>query len=202
MPSKKILAQKQKAVKSLAEELKNAESVVFVDYQGLSVEQDTKMRKALRDENVKHRVAKNTQLLRAFEKNGITGLEDVLKGPTAITWSDDDVTAAPRLVKKFVDEFRKMAIKGGVVEGKLQELDTIVALSNIPSVEVLYGQLVSSLLFPITSLAMTLNALAEKAEEEGKENVRDLLVAKPTAGEAAEKAPAADAETKEEAPAE
>lgn len=186
MPSKKILAKKQAFVKNLAQELEGAESVVFSNYQGLSVEQDTKMRRAFREENLYYRVVKNTQALRAFAQLGITGLEDILKGPTALAWSKEDVTLAPRLVKKFADEFRKTQIKGGILDGELSTLDTIIALANIPATEVLYGQLVSSMLFPITSLAMTLNALYEKATEEGKENVADMASAAASTAEAVE----------------
>ncbi len=204
MPSDKILAKKQAAVELLVEDLKSAESVVFSEYQGLTVDQDTQMRHAFREGNLNYRVVKNTQLLRAFEELGVTGLDEILTGPTAIAWSNDDITMAPRLVKKYVDDFKKMKIKGGVIEGALAPLETITALSNIPSLEVLYGQLVSSLIFPVTSLAMTLGAMAKKAEENGLENVKDLAVeAAPAAEEApaAESAPEENAAPQEEAPA-
>lgn len=204
MPSDKILAKKQAAVELLVEDLKSAESVVFSEYQGLTVDQDTQMRRAFREGNLNYRVVKNTQLLRAFEELGVTGLDEILTGPTAIAWSNDDITMAPRLVKKYVDDFKKMKIKGGVIEGALAPLETITALSNIPSLEVLYGRLVSSLIFPVTSLAMTLGAMAKKAEENGLENVKDLAVeAAPAAEEApaAETAPEENAAPQEEAPA-
>lgn len=204
MPSDKILAKKQAAVELLVEDLKSAESIVFSEYQGLTVDQDTQMRHAFREGNLNYRVVKNTQLLRAFEELGVTGLDEILTGPTAIAWSNDDITMAPRLVKKYVDDFKKMKIKGGVIEGALAPLETITALSNIPSLEVLYGQLVSSLIFPVTSLAMTLGAMAKKAEENGLENVKDLAVeAAPAAEEApaAETAPEENAAPQEEAPA-
>lgn len=204
MPSDKILAKKQAAVELLVEDLKSAESVVFSEYQGLTVDQDTQMRHAFREGNLNYRVVKNTQLLRAFEELGVTGLDEILTGPTAIAWSNDDITMAPRLVKKYVDDFKKMKIKGGVIEGALAPLETITALSNIPSLEVLYGRLVSSLIFPVTSLAMTLGAMAKKAEENGLENVKDLAVeAAPAAEEApaAETAPEENAAPQEEAPA-
>lgn len=210
MPSDKILAKKQVAVELLVEDLKSAESVVFSEYQGLTVDQDTQMRHAFREGNLNYRVVKNTQLRRAFEELGVTGLDEILTGPTAIAWSNEDITLAPRLVKKYVDDFKKMKIKGGVIDGALAPLETITALSNIPALEVLYGQLVSSLIFPVTSLAMTLGAMAKKAEENGVENVKDLAVeAAPAAEEAPAEAadPAAESATEvsaapqEEAPA-
>lgn len=198
MPSDKILKQKQAAVKALAEDIKGAESVVFSEYQGLTVEQDTAMRKAFREEGLDYRVVKNTALLRAFEALGIDNLEDVLVGPTAVAWSKEDITAAPRMLKKFVDEYKIIKIKGGVIDGAKAELETITALSEIPSVEVLYGKLVSSLLFPITSLAMTLNAIAKKGEETGKEQVADLVEAKAAEEPAAEATEEAKPEEKPE----
>lgn len=198
MPSDKILAAKKKIVADLAAELADAKSIVFSKYQGLTVAQDTEMRTAFRKENLKYHVVKNTISVRALEKIGITGLEEELKGPTALVWSNDDVVMAPRMVKKFVDQFKKISIKGGVVEGAKSDLDTINALANIPSQETLYGQLVSALIFPVTSLAMTLSAMSKKAEEAGIENVADL---KAEAAAPAEEAPAAEAAPAEEAPA-
>lgn len=204
MPGEKSLAIKQKAVKKLTESVKGAESVVFANFQGLTVAQDSEMRKGFREAGLDYAVVKNTLAIRAFEGIGITGLEEICKGPTAIAWSKEDVTLAPRMVKKYVDEFKKMEIKGGIVGEEVAEFDTIVALSNIPAVEVLHGQLVSSLIFPVTSLAMTLGALAKKGEEAGIENVADLVEAKSADAPAAETEEAAPAEeaANEEAPAE
>lgn len=210
MPSPKILEQKKGLVDKLAAELKEAESIVFADYKGLTVEQDTKMRKDLRDNGVTYRVIKNNISRRALESLGIDNIGDELTGPTALAYSTDDVVMAPRMVKKYVDEFKKtIEIKGGVVHGKLESLDLINQLSNIPSQETLYGQLVTSILFPITSLAMTLGAAVKEAEEKGFETAEQLAAAaagnKPAeepAEEAKEEAPEAKAEEPEEAKAE
>lgn len=210
MPSPKILEQKKGLVDKLAAELKEAESIVFADYKGLTVEQDTKMRKDLRDNGVTYRVIKNNISRRALESLGIDNIADELTGPTALAYSTDDVVMAPRMVKKYVDEFKKtIEIKGGVVHGKLESLDLINQLSNIPSQETLYGQLVTSILFPITSLAMTLGAAVKEAEEKGFETAEQLAAAaagnKPAeepAEEAKEDAPEAKAEEPEEAKAE
>lgn len=207
MPSPKILAKKKERVKALAEELKEAESIVFADYQGLTVAQDTEMRKAFRENGVTYKVIKNNISRRALESLGIEGIADELIGPTALAFSTEDVVMAPRIVKKYVDEFKKIKIKGGVVHGKLETLDLINQLANIPSQETLYGQLVTSILFPITSLAMTLGAAVKEAEEQGYESVQQLAEAaaakkasEPSA--AAEDAPSkAEEEAKEEAPA-
>ena len=95
MPSKKILEMKKKRVDALAKELEKAESIVFADYKGLTVEQDTQMRAAFREQDLTYRVVKNSISSRAFEKLGIKGLDDTLIGPTAIAYSNEDVVLAP-----------------------------------------------------------------------------------------------------------
>ncbi len=212
MPSPKILEKKKQAVDALAAELKNAQSIVLNDYMGLNVAEDTEMRTAFRKAGVNYRVIKNTTILRAFEKLGITGFEEELKGPTALAFSED-VVLAPKLSKEYAEKTKKMEIKGGAVEGAKVELAQVMQLASIPDVTTLHGQLVSGLIFPIRSLAMTLNAIAEKAAEAGKENVADLLVEGETkvaeeapteevAVEAAEPAAPAEEAKAEEAPAE
>lgn len=202
MPSPKILMKKKKAVKALAEELKAAQSIIFSDYQGLTVAQDTEMRSAFRKEGLVYKVIKNTISIRALEAIGVTGVEEELKGPTALAYSPDDVVLAPRLVKEFADKFKKKdKIKGGVVDGEKAELATILALANIPSLNVLHGQLVSTLIFPVTQLAMTLNAIAKKAEEAGVATVGELAVDAPKdEAPKAEEAPVEAAAPAEEAP--
>ncbi len=201
MPSQKILAQKKDRVKKLAAELKEAQSIVFADYQGLTVAQDTEMRAAFRKEGIEYRVIKNNISRRALKEIGIE-VGDEMTGPTALAFSTQDVVLAPRMVKKYVDEFKKIKIKGGVVEGQLAELDTINKLSNIPTQETLYGQLVSSLLFPITSLAMTLGAAAKACEEKGLEKVSDLAAAASKSAEEAAPAESAEEPATEQATAE
>lgn len=202
MPSNKILAQKQQVVSDLAAKLKDAKSIVISNYQGLTVQEDTAMRATFRKEETNYAVVKNTIAIRALEQIGVTGMEDTLKGPTALTWSTTDVVAAPRLVQKAIEQYKKTAIKGGVVEGAKSDLATIVALAKIPPVETLYGQVVSSLIFPIRSLAMTLGALVKKAEETGAESVSALVAGAPAQAEEAPAAePAHAQETVAEAPA-
>lgn len=164
MPSPKILENKKKAVSSLSEELKTASSLVFTDYKGLTVAEDTEMRAEFRKAGVTYRVVKNSISSRAFEMIGVKGLEDVLKGPTAIAYSAEDVVTAPRLVKQFADKFKKTSVKGGVMQGEYVPAETVQELALIPPMDVLYTQLVSTLLYPITRLAITLNLAAEKLE--------------------------------------
>ncbi|HHU52457.1 MAG TPA: 50S ribosomal protein L10 [Clostridiaceae bacterium] len=184
MPSPKILEQKKQKVNQLANELKDAQSIVLADYMGVNVAQDTEMRTAYREAGVTYRVIKNSIISRAFDQLGIDGFTDELTGPTAIAYSVDDIVLAPKLTKEYADKLKKFEIKGGVMEGAKVDLEQIMQLASIPDQQTLYGQLVSGLIFPITSLAMTLNALAEKAAEEGKENVADMVVARENSVEA------------------
>ncbi len=177
MPSKKILEQKVKIVSNLTAEFKQAQSIVFAEYRGLTVAQDTAMRAAMRKAGVKYQVIKNTQSLRALKDMGVEGLEEILKGPIAVAYSKNDVTATAKIVKEYADKFDKFNIKGGVLDGKMIDVDQVQSLAAIPSIEVLYGQVVFSLMAPISGLAMILNAVKEKCESAGVSNVADLAAA-------------------------
>lgn len=166
MPSQKVLEAKREVVAGLCNEFKQAQSIVFADYRGLTVEQDTAMRTALRKAGVKYQVVKNTLSSRALKDTGIEGLDELLKGPTAIAYSTKDVVIAAKVVKEFADKFDKLTIKGGVLEGKAIQAADVVQLAKIPSKEVLYGQVVFGLIAPIASLAIILNAVREKLETE------------------------------------
>ena len=169
MPSQKVLAAKEKIVQELSEEFSQAQAIVFADYRGLTVDQDTEMRAALRKADVKYKVIKNSMSELAMKKAGIEGLEEVFKGPTAIAFSNDDVIMPAKIVKEFVNKFDNMEIKGGILEGKVISLEEINRLAAIPTLDVLYGQLVFGLMSPIAKLAILLNAIKEKAEESGVE---------------------------------
>ncbi|NLA95839.1 MAG: 50S ribosomal protein L10 [Clostridiaceae bacterium] len=176
MPSKKILELKKKRVDALAKELENAESIVFSDYKGLTVEQDTQMRAEFRDKNLNYKVVKNSISSRAFEKLGIKGLEETLTGPTAIAYSNEDLVLAPRLVREYTEKFRKMSIKGGIVGKEVHPLDYIMALSRVESRENLYGKLLFMMLYPLTAFARIASQVAEKGAESGAGTVAEMAV--------------------------
>ncbi len=203
MPSVKILEKKKKAVQELRKELENAKSIVFTDYMGLNVAQDTEMRTAFRQEGLKYRVIKNTITTRVFDALGLEEMKAILFGPTAVAYSHDDPVLAPRLVAKYRDQYKKFTIKGGVIDGEAISVEEIEKLAKIPALPILHGQLVSTLLFPISSLAITLNLLAQRAEEEGVEKVAALAVAAENTAKETEQAVAEKeelaAEEKEEA---
>ena len=199
MPSEKILAAKKQVVADLVAQYKDAATFVFASSRGLTVEQDTNLRNELRKNGVKFQVVKNTTLRLVFKELGIEGLDDMLKGPTAVAFSDD-VIAPAKVLSKFAEEYEPLEIKGGIVEGRFADKAEIDALAKVPDKETLYSQVVYGLLFPFTKLAMLVKAVAEKAQEEGG------VEAAPAAEESApaEAAPAeeASAEVTAEAPAE
>jgi large subunit ribosomal protein L10 len=165
MPGKKVLDEKIKVVEDLASELKAAQSIVIAEYRGLTVEQDTAMRAALRKGGVKYRVVKNTLSGRAMKIAGIEGMDNLLQGPTAIAYSLGDVLSTAKIVKEYADKYDKLVIKGGVLDGQVISADEVTQLARIPSKEVLYGQVVFGLVSPIASLAMVLNAIKENMEK-------------------------------------
>lgn len=171
MPSKKVLAAKQEIVAGLTQEFKQAQSIVFADYRGLTVEQDTAMRTALRAAGVKYQVVKNTLSGRAMKDAGIAGLDEMLKGPTAIAYSTEDVIVTAKVVKEYADKFDKLTIKGGVFEGKAINVSEVNSLASIPSKDVLYGQLVFTLISPITKLAIALNEICKQKTGDSTEAV-------------------------------
>ena len=164
MPSEKILNAKKDVVAALVADFKDAKSFVFVDARGLTVLQDTAMRADFRKNNLKYQVIKNTTLSIVFKDLGVEGAADQFKGPTAIAYSTEDMIAPAKLMKQYADKFDKLSIKGGVLEGKVISAADVEALVSIPSKEVLYSQLVYTLISPITKLAMAIKAIAEKSE--------------------------------------
>ena len=201
MPSEKILAAKKQVVEDLVSEFKEAKTFVFVASRGLTVEQDTKMRRDLREAGVKFQVIKNTMLRLAFKELGIEGLDEIFEGPTAVAFSDD-VVAPAKVIAKYAEDYEPLEIKGGIIDGSVATIDEILTLSKIPDQTTLYSQVVFGLLFPFTKLAMLVKAVAEKKQEEGGE-----AAAAPAAAEAAEEAapeaaPEAAASEEPAAPAE
>lgn len=191
MPSEKILEAKKKIVADLVADYKEAQSFVFVDARGLTVEQDTALRTEMRKNGVSYKVVKNTTLNLVFKELGIEGLDEMFKGPTAVAYSKEDMMAPAKVSKKFADDFEKLSIKGGIIEGKVATVAEVEALAAVPSKDVLLSQIVYALLFPITKLAMLTKATAEKLEAEGGA----------AAAPAAEEAPAEEAKAEEAAPA-
>lgn len=166
MPSEKVLTAKQARVAELTDLIKNSASGVLVDYKGITVEEDTKLRKELREENVTYFVEKNTLLKRAFEAAGYD-FAGVLEGTTALAISNDDQTAPARVLGKFAEECKgeKFLLKAGYIGEDVYDTAGVTALSKIPSRDTLLAQLVGSLQGPIQKLAATIKAVADSKEE-------------------------------------
>ncbi len=195
---------KQPIVAAIAEDVKDAQSVVLVDYRGLTVAQDTELRKQLREAGIIYKVCKNTMMKRAFEGTDFAGLEQYLEGPSAIAISKDDATAPARIICKFAKDADKLEVKAGVVEGKVYDMEGIKALSTIPSREELLSKLLGSIQSPIANFARVIKQIAENGgavavekEEAPAEEVAEAPVEAPVeeAVEApVEEAPATEAE--------
>ena len=153
---------KKQLVSELAAQLKEAKSIVFVDYRGLTVAEDTIMRRNFRNENVSYRVCKNTLFKLALKEIGITDFDEkAFEGTTAVVFGNDEVAPA-RLFCKSTKDFKKMEVKFGIVGGKIMDKANVEALANIPSREILIAMLLGTLQGPISALARALNQIAEK----------------------------------------
>lgn len=175
---------KQPIVDTIAGEVKDAASVVLVDYRGLTVAQDTELRKQLRDAGIIYKVYKNTMMKRAFEGTEYAALEEHLAGPSAIAISKEDATAPARILCKFAKDAKALELKAGVIEGTVYDTAGLTELSKIPSREELLSKLLGSLQSPITNFARVIKQIAEQGGEV-----------------AAEEAPAAEAPAEETAEA-
>ena len=153
---------KQPIVAEISEAIKDAQSVVLVDYRGLTVEQDTNLRKQLREAGVTYKVYKNTMMNFAFKGTDFEGLAPYLEGPSAVAISTTDATAPARILAKFAKDAKALEIKAGVVEGTVYDATGMQAIAQIPSREELISKLLGSLQSPITNFARVMNQLAEK----------------------------------------
>jgi large subunit ribosomal protein L10 len=164
MPSEKTLLAKQERVNELTELIKNSAAGVLVSYEGITVEEDTKLRKEMREAGVKYFVEKNTMLRFAFKNAGLDDITGVLEGTTAIAISDDDQTAPARILGKFAEDTdnEKFKLKAGYIGSEVYDEAGVNALSKIPSRDTLLAMLVGSLQGPMQKLAATLQALVDK----------------------------------------
>ncbi len=194
MPSTAVLEKKKQMVADLSERIKASCAGVIVDYKGINVEDDTKLRKELREAGVEYTVVKNSILGRAAEDAGLEGLESVLEGTTAIATSADDYVASARILGKYADGHDNFNLKSGYLDGEVISLEKLIALSKLPSREVLLATVCSVFNAPIAAFARAVQAIVDKGGVEACE---------PAAKE--EEAPAAEEATAEapaEAPAE
>ena len=165
MPNAKVLEQKKQLVAELKEKLNASIAGVVVNYSGTSVADDTALRKELRENNVSYFVVKNTLLARAIEGTELEGMKEVLEGTTAIALSNDDHTAAARILCKFAESHENFTVKAGFLDGKLTDLETIDTLAKLPSREVLLATVCNVFQAPIAAFARVIQAVVDKNGE-------------------------------------
>lgn len=156
---------KEAKVAEIKEKLEKANSVVLSQYQGLTVEEDTVLRKNLREAGVEYKVYKNTLVILAAKELGLEGIVEYLEGPVAIAFGYEDVTVAARVLNDFAKDHKKLELKAGIVEGEVYDTEKIKQLATIPSKEVLIAKLLGSIKSPIASFARVINAIAESKAE-------------------------------------
>ena len=165
MPSEKVLELKKQQVAALKERLDASIAGVVVDYKGISVEDDTKLRKELREAGVEYTVVKNTILGRAIDGTSLADMGSALEGTTAIATSKDDYVAAARILGKFADKGADFKLKTGYLDGEVISLEKLDALAKLPSREVLLATVLSAFNAPIASFARAVQAIVDKDGE-------------------------------------
>ena len=160
---------KEAKVAEIREKLQQAKAVVLSDYQGLTVEEDTQLRKGLREAGVEYKVYKNNLVVLAAKELGIEGLEEYLEGPVSIAFGYEDATASARILNNFAKDHKKIELKAGIVDGAVYNKVEIEKIATIPSKEVLIAKLLGSFKAPLSNFAYLINAIKEKKESESAE---------------------------------
>ncbi len=189
MPSTQILEQKKQLVNEMVEKFKSASAGVFVDYCGLTVEEDTELRRKFREAGVEYKVVKNTLTSRAAKEVGLEALDPILNGPTALAMSVDNPVAPAKIIAEFAKKHEALEVKAGFMDGAVMSIDEVNVLAATPTREELLAKMMGSMKSPISGLVRLLNTIVEGGVE-----MVDLA-----ANKAAEAAPAEEAT---EAPAE
>ena len=163
--SEAIIAKKAEQVEAVAEKMKAAASIVVVDSRGLTVEQDTVLRRNLRESGVEFKVIKNSILTRAAEKAGLDDMKDLFVGPSAVAFSNEDVVAPAKIINDFAKDAEALEIKGGAIEGSVASKEEILALATLPNREGLLSMLLSVLQAPVRNVALAVKAVADSKED-------------------------------------
>lgn len=164
-----IIEQKQQHVDVITEQLKNSVSTILVDYRGLTVAEVTELRKQLRDAGVEFKVYKNTMTRRAADSLGLSELNELLVGPSALAFSNEDVIAPAKIINNFAKEHEALEIKAGVIEGSYVPVEDVKAIASLPSREGLLSMLLSVLQAPVRNFAYAVKAVGEDKENENGE---------------------------------
>lgn len=165
MPSEKVLTAKKAVVSELSERIKASSAGVLVSFEGLTVEEDTKLRKELRKNDVQYEVVKNTLLKLALKEAGFEAIDGVLNGTTALATAKGESVAPAKVLCDFAKDNEKLVVKAGYIEGETLDAAGVVAISKIPSKEGLLSQVLFGLNSPITKLAYCIQAIVDKQNE-------------------------------------
>lgn len=165
MANPKIIAKKEAKVKQLAKKLKSSKLVLLANYRGINVAQDTELRREVRKSGGEYKIIKNNIIKRAFEECGIKGLEEHLEGPTALITADEDYLAPSKAIYKFAKDNDFYVLKAGIIDGEIKTSEEILILAQLPSREELLSKLAGVLLANISKLAVVLDAVKSKKEE-------------------------------------
>ncbi len=160
------LKAKQEIIANVQDQFKDAQSLIFLDYRGMTVAEVTALRNKIREAGASYKVIKNTVIKRAAENLGVTGLEAILEGPTAVAYSTNDPVSAAKIVYDFTKNLGKTEIKGGVYEGKAIDAKTVLNLAQTPSKEESIARIMGSLNSPVSSFVRALDAIRKQKEEQ------------------------------------
>lgn len=161
-----ILDAKKNNVEEITTKLTDSVSTIIVDYRGLNVAEVTELRKQLREAGVDFKVYKNTMVRRAVEAKGFDGLEEVLTGPNAIAFSNDDAVLPAKILNDFAKDHEALEIKAGIIEGKVSSVSEVKALATLPSREGLLSMLCNVLQAPVRNFVLAAKAVADQKEEQ------------------------------------
>ena len=151
-----VRTEKEATVKQVLQKLEKSQSVILADYRGLNVQEVTELRKRLREAGVEYRVIKNTLTSRAAKEAKIEGLDQYLSGPTALAFGYKDPVTPAKILATFAKDHKKLQLKGGILEGKTINFNSVKSLAELPSREVLLGQVAGMLQAPMRGLAIVL----------------------------------------------
>jgi large subunit ribosomal protein L10 len=162
-----ILEQKKQLVEEISEKFKNSVSTIIVDYRGLNVSEVTELRKQLREAGIDFKVYKNSMTRRAAEDAGFEGLGEVLTGPNAVAFCNEEVVAPAKILNNFAKDHEALEIKAGIIEGTITSVEEVKAIAELPSREGLLSMVLSVLQAPIRNFALATKAVADQKEEQG-----------------------------------
>lgn len=192
MPSEKVLEVKKQQVAALKERIQNSCAGVIVNYEGISVADDTKLRKELREAGVEYTVIKNTLIRLALDGTGLEGMDSVLEGTSAIATSKEDYVAAARILGKYEEQIKTFKMKSGFIDKDVIGEEKLSELSKLPSREVLLATVLSAFNAPIAAFARAVQAIVDKSGEAPAEEAAEEAPAAETAVPAEAEAPAAE----------